>query len=89
MRPQWRGRLDLLMAELEKAPAVLRLSYLADVEDQALVQRRVEAMTKLVEQAWKERAGPYRLAVEHEVFWRMGKPPADDARLTAGREAQP
>ena len=33
MRPQWRPRVNLLLEELQKGPAVLRLSYLADVED--------------------------------------------------------
>lgn len=89
MRPQWRSRVDLLVEELRKAPSVLRLSYLADVEDPALVERRVKAMTELVTQAWTAADEPYRLAVEHEVFWRMGRPPATDPRLTAGRETQP
>ena len=30
IRVQWRPRLDLLLEELRKAPAVLRLSYVAD-----------------------------------------------------------
>ena len=46
MRPQWQPRINLLLEELQKGPAVLRLSYLADVEDPKLVERRVEAMTK-------------------------------------------
>jgi len=49
----------------------------------------VKAITELVTQAWEAADEPYRLAVEHEVFWRMGKPPATDPRLTAGREARP
>ena len=32
------------MKELQKAPAVLRLSYLADVENEQLVERRLEAI---------------------------------------------
>ena len=48
MRPQWRPRVNLLLEELQKGPAVLRLSYLADVEDPQLVEQRVEAMTQLV-----------------------------------------
>ena len=88
MRPQWRPRLGLLMEELKKAPSVLRLSYLADVEDPKLVDRRVKAMTRLIKDAWRELGCCYRLSVEHEVFWRMGKPPVRDKRLTAGREGQ-
>ena len=48
MRPQWRPRVNLLLEELQKGPAVLRLSYLADVEDPKLVEQRVDAMTQLV-----------------------------------------
>jgi hypothetical protein len=49
----------------------------------------VKAITALVTQEWMALDEPYRLAVEHEVFWRMGKPPATDPRLTAGRETPP
>jgi hypothetical protein len=86
MRPQWRPRISLLMEELNKAPAVLRLSYLADVEDPKLVDRRIKVMTRLINDAWRELDGDYRLTVEHEVFWRMGKPPGKDPRLSATRE---
>ena len=37
MRAQWQPRMSLLLEELQKGPAVLRLSYLADVEDERLV----------------------------------------------------
>src|SRR5262249_28293100 len=86
MRPQWRPRVNLLMQELQKEPAVLRLSYLADVEDPKLVERRVAAMTKLVPDTWAESHGGYPLVIEHEVFWRTGKPPSEDPRLTALRD---
>jgi len=80
------------MAELDKAPAVLRLSYLADVEDPALVERRVKHLTRMISDAWQAGDPEYRLAIEHEVFWRMGKPPHKDKRLTAdvpkGRAAE-
>ena len=88
MRPQWQPRVNLLLEELQKGPAVLRLSYLADVEDPKLVEMRVEAMTKLVSNAWQEAHGGYQLVVEHEVFWRTGKPPSEDPRLSELREAR-
>ena len=44
MRPQWRPRVSLLIEELQKNPAILRLSYLADVEDPKLVKQRVKAI---------------------------------------------
>ena len=41
MRPIWVPRLELLMTELRAAPAVLRLSYLADLEEPQLVEQRL------------------------------------------------
>jgi len=87
LRPQWKPRVDLLMEELEKAPAILRLSYLADVEDERLVTRRVKALRRMLSDAWQTRDADYRLTIEQEIFWRTGKPPEKDKRLTALREA--
>jgi uncharacterized repeat protein (TIGR01451 family) len=75
MRTQWRPRLAMLMTELKKAPAVLRLSYLADVEDAELVERRVNAVKNEITQSWQEVDSGYRLTVETQVFWRLGGPP--------------
>jgi hypothetical protein len=74
IRVQRRPRLDLLLEELRKAPAVLRLSYVADTEDAALVQRRVAAVTRQLTEAW-DAANSYRLTIEPEIFWRRGAPP--------------
>jgi len=76
MRPLWVPRLELLMTELRAAPAVLRLSYLADLEDPALVDARVKALRRQVEDAWNAvEGGPtYDLAIEPDVFWRRGEP---------------
>jgi hypothetical protein len=75
IRVQWRGRVSLLVEELMKAPAVLRLAYLADVEDESLVERRVEAVEQQVSDAWTAMNCCYRLTIEREVFWRLGGPP--------------
>jgi hypothetical protein len=77
MRAQWRPRLDMLMKELQKAPAILRLSYLADVESESLVQRRLEVLKSEIAGRWKsQHADPsYQLTIEPEVFWRLGAPP--------------
>ncbi len=75
MRAQWRPRLELLMKELQKAPAILRLSYLADVEDQALVERRMSAVKAEIASKWQSLNASYQLAIEPEVFWRLGAPP--------------
>jgi uncharacterized repeat protein (TIGR01451 family) len=74
MRAQWRPRITLLVAELAKGPATLRLSYVADVEDEKLVERRLEAVQAEIADAWKA-VGAYELEIEREVFWRRGAPP--------------
>jgi fimbrial isopeptide formation D2 family protein/uncharacterized repeat protein (TIGR01451 family) len=72
LRMQWQPRIDLLLRELAKAPSVLRLSYLADVEKEGLVEKRLKALKKEI--AGKSNGG-YRLTIETEVFWRRGSPP--------------
>jgi uncharacterized repeat protein (TIGR01451 family) len=74
IRIQWRSRVDLLLEELRKGPAVLRLSYVADNEDAGLVNRRLEAVKRQITDAWKASNG-YVLTIEPEVFWRRGAPP--------------
>ena len=73
IREPWRPRVDLLLQELHKAPAILRLSYLADTEDATLVERRVAAVKKQIEGGWD--ASLYPLTIEPEIFWRKGAPP--------------
>jgi len=73
VREQWKPRIDMLLAELRKAPSILRVSYLADVEDPALVKARTEALKRMVAAKWKHEA--YELTIETEVFWRRGGPP--------------
>ena len=72
LRMQWQPRIDLLLKELRKAPSVLRLSYLADVENEGLVEKRLKALKKEIAGKWD---GGYRLTIETEVFWRRGSPP--------------
>jgi uncharacterized repeat protein (TIGR01451 family) len=82
IRVQWKSRLNLLLEELRKAPAVLRLSYVADTEDAALVKRRVEAVKRQLNEAWGSANDSYVLTIEPEVFWRRGAPPKQpEARL--------
>jgi large repetitive protein len=77
MRAQWRPRLDMLMKELQKAPAILRLSYLADVENEQLVQRRLAVIKSEIASRWQSQNAnaTYQLTIEPEVFWRLGAPP--------------
>jgi hypothetical protein len=73
IRVQWRPRLNTLLEEVRKAPSVLRLSYIADTEDAALVDRRMEAIKR---QLSKDAASDSQmLTIEPEVFWRLGGPP--------------
>jgi len=73
IRVQWRPRLNTLLEELRKSPSILRLSYIADTEDAALVDRRMEAIKR---QLTKEAASDSQmLTIEPEVFWRLGGPP--------------
>ena len=74
MRPQWKPRIALLLEELQKAPGILRLSYVADVEDAGLVDDRLDSVEKQIAEAWKELGG-YELTIEPEIFWRRGAPP--------------
>jgi len=86
IRVQWRQRLDLLLAELRKAPSVLRLSYVADTEDTALVEQRVQAVKRQLTEAWNAKKDGYVLAIEPEVFWRLGGPPKRlDGRVPGSR----
>jgi len=74
IRPQWRPRLNLLLEELRKAPSMLRLSYVADTEDAALVDRRVQALKRQLADEWHAGKDSYVLSIEPEVFWRLGAP---------------
>ena len=74
LRIQWQPRLPMLIEELKKAPAILRLTYLADVEDEALVERRMQVLKDTIEETWEALDCCYRLTIEPEVFWRLGGP---------------
>ncbi len=86
MRLQWQPRMKLLLEELRKEPSVLRLSYLAEVEDEQLVERRLKAVKQQVLDAWKALNCCYQLTIEPETFWRLGGPPQQsDVRARANR----
>ena len=86
IRLQWQPRIELLLTELRKAPSVLRLSYLAEIEDPQLVDRRVKAVKQQILGGWKALDSTYELTIEPEVFWRLGAPPNQrGVRPGAGR----
>jgi hypothetical protein len=86
IRAQWKPRLDVLLGELRKAPSLLRLSYVADTEDGALVERRMQAVKRQLTEAWDAEKDRYVLTIEPEVFWRRGAPPKrSDVRVPESR----
>src|SRR5215469_10873418 len=84
IRLQWRPRLDLLLTELRKSRSVLHLSYLADVEDKQLVDRRLEAVDKSISDAWRALNCCYELTIEREIYWLRGSPPKEPAERLRG-----
>jgi len=85
VREQWKPRLQLLINELQKAPAVLRLSYLADVEDEQLVDRRMNAIKAEITRLSLESRLSYPLTIEPEVFWRLGAPQPTAVRASESK----
>ncbi|MDH5621043.1 MAG: hypothetical protein OEY74_03095, partial [Gammaproteobacteria bacterium] len=81
MRQQWVPRIALLIDELKKAPATLRLSYVADVEPEALVERRLDSLKSQIADAWKALDCCYELVIEPEIQWRLGKPAEQPRRV--------
>jgi len=79
MRSLWEPRIELLLAELQNAPAVLRLSYVADVENENLVEQRLETIKKRIMDEWQALNCCYELVIEPEIYWRLGEP-ADRGR---------
>jgi len=79
LRPQWRSRIDLLLAELQKEGSILRLSYMAENESEDEVDDRLDAIEELISDKWEDLDCCYKLTIETEVFWRKGGP-------SAGRE---
>ncbi len=74
MRQQWVPRISLLLEELQKSPATLRLSYVADVEPEALVEQRLAILKSQITSAWEETGCCYELVIEPEIHWRLGGP---------------
>jgi hypothetical protein len=74
MRQQWEPRLGLLLDELKKAPAVLRLSYVADLESESLVNDRLDELKGRIIETWQDSGASYELVIEPEVHWRLGGP---------------
>ncbi|MCK0154167.1 isopeptide-forming domain-containing fimbrial protein [Alcanivorax sp. S6407] len=74
MRLQWTTRMPLLMEQLVEKQSILRIAYMAETEDEGLVDDRLKAMKKRIARQWAELGNPYELVIETEVFWRTGAP---------------
>ena len=74
LRKPWQPRIQTLIDELVKERSVLRLSYLADLEDPDLVEARLAAIKAKVIEAWPDAGADYPLTVEQQTFWRRGAP---------------
>jgi uncharacterized repeat protein (TIGR01451 family) len=86
IRALWQPRIDLLLEELRKAPGVLHLSYIADIEDPKLVDRRMDAIKRQLTKTWEDTKPGYALSIEPEVFWRRGGPAnKPDARVPGSK----
>ncbi len=70
MREQWKPRIELLINELKKSSSLLRITYLADAEDDGLVDDRLAAVKAMIEEKWDG----YPLTIESEIHWRRGGP---------------
>jgi large repetitive protein len=81
VRPQWISRIDLLIEQLKQDKSILRLSYLADIEDEALVVKRVESFKDKISDRWHRLDCCYKLMIETEVFWRRGAPASRDGEF--------
>ena len=74
MRPQWTSRIDLLLEQLQKAPSILRLAYMGDIEDESLANQRLQTVKDLISDKWQQLNCCYQLKIETELFWRRGHP---------------
>ncbi len=83
MRDQWKPRVDRLIEEMEAGPSILRLSYVADVEDAGLVDRRLAAIRELIESRWEHEP----LRIERDVFWRLGNPATEETHERLRRKS--
>ena len=75
IRLQWQPRLKLLINELGKGPAILRISYLGDTESSGLVDDRIDAIKNEINKLRDEQNCCDALTIETEIFWRRGGPP--------------
>jgi large repetitive protein len=74
IRLQWQDKFDQLLDVLKESPALLRLSYLGDVEGESLVEERLKTIKQEMKDRWNAEKREYSLTIETEIFWRRGAP---------------
>ena len=67
LNPQWDAGIDQLIVVLSQEPSVLRLTYQRGAEERTLVEERIRAVSRLVEERWQQRDGRYRLEIEQRL----------------------
>ena len=70
-------------ADAEEAVDAPDVEVVADVEDERLVDKRLDLLKKQITEAWLETDPAYDLIIEPEIYWRRGGPP--ERRAGEGR----
>ncbi len=52
LRLQWQSKIGQLLKILQESPSLLRLSYLADIESERLVNRRIKVLKSAIVKGW-------------------------------------
>jgi len=68
LNAQWNAGIDQLITMLRQEPSVLRVIYQKGTEDTALVDKRMRAVSRLVEQRWQQRERGYQLEIEQRMM---------------------
>ncbi|GLQ55500.1 DUF7507 domain-containing protein [Devosia nitrariae] len=67
LREQWAEGLDQLIAFLAEEQSVLRLTYLEPGGNLELAEERLEHLSELIGERWRQTSGQYRLEIEMRV----------------------
>ena len=68
LNPKWGAGIDQLINVLGEDHSILRLVYQKGSEDKALADRRMKAVSRLVNQRWEKRDGGYPLEIERRLM---------------------
>ncbi|MGZ6047516.1 MAG: SdrD B-like domain-containing protein, partial [Phenylobacterium sp.] len=66
LSPEWKAQIDALPGKLAERPSVVRIAYARGEETPDLAKRRIEAVRRLIDQAWRAGKGRYTLIIEIE-----------------------